>query len=141
MSGTNQQDQQAAVFAALSQFLREHEERDQQLLEGLNDIRGTLRANSEQLEHVARLVERHDEMLRGNGKVGLITRVENIEPMVRAHQSILLGKEGGTGLVGRTDMLEKQRDSVSKLAWVVIGSIVTTGVGIYITNLIIYSSK
>lgn len=130
----NNKETTAAVIAAVTTALQKQVEMRDELLEELRAIKNQQELTNHMVRQMTESLKSHEEILRGNGKVGLLTRVDRLEvdhSTVDEHEGVLRGTDERVGLVARVKQLEARADGIAKPVWIVITvvlTIVTTGV-------------
>lgn len=106
------------------------------LMDELREIKTTQELMNDRLGRYIQLTEANDRLLRGNGKPGLVTVVEQIAPLVYDHQEALRGKDDMPGMVGRLKAIEGKSESVTKPLWIVLTGLISTGIAVLVEHLV-----
>ncbi len=133
----------ATITSTLAPLVRRNGETVSELLETMTEIKQAQMLTNERLARAVQLVESHDHILRGNGKVGLLTMVEQVEAQNREQEvhlqeilNALRGTDDKPGLVGRVSQLEVKAEGLAKPMWIILSALLGTGVTLIITNLL-----
>ena len=123
------------VRGAVAPLIAQNNETSDALLRTISEMKTAQELTNERLGVMMKTVENHDHLLRGNGKVGLVTRVESVEGTVDGLKksledvlNALRGSEDKPGLVGRLKQLEERVENLSRPVWIFISALIGAGV-------------
>jgi hypothetical protein len=77
-------------------------------------------------------VQRHEHALRGNGDIGLVARVSQVEKTVHRDTAVLNGYGPQRGIKADVQALSATVGAMSRVSWIAIGAVITTIVGLLI---------
>ena len=131
------------VASAVAPLVQKNSEVTGELLRSMNEIKLAQELTNERLSRVINMAEAHEHILRGNGKIGLVTRIEQIEnrnrfldDTLREINDAIRGTEDKPGLIGRVKHLEDKAEGLAKPMWIILTALLSTGVTLIISNLL-----
>ena len=77
---------------------------------------------SQEMKHVRKLVDGHEERLKGNGDLGLTSKVANLEEASTKQHDLIYGIDGANGLRDQVKKLVNSASSVTKAKWIAISA-------------------
>lgn len=98
------------------------------ILDELRSLKSALLSTNESIGRISTLVESHEKLLRGNGREGLVSRMDRVEPLVDEHEDALRGVDDKPGLVGRVSALDSKSETISRPLWLVLASLIGAGI-------------
>lgn len=149
MSGSNEPitidkgELAALIASAIQPVLRSNAEVSEELLRATAEIKSTQDLTNDRLAQAMKTIENHDHMLRGNGRVGLITRMETVEGNVDSIRksvedmiAAIRGSDDKPGVIGRLTSLEGRVESMSRPMWIVLSTLIGVGVTLAVSHFI-----
>lgn len=134
MAGVPQNTDPQTLLLAIIGLIKEQSQVEQNILHTLSEMQVDQQHASEQIADMAVVLQKHEEILRGNGKEGLVSIVGKIAPIVVEHEHALKGSDSSAGIFNRVRTLEASAERISKPMWVILSAVLSSGVALLISH-------